>query len=148
MRTTIKYVANDGYEFNTERHCIEHENLLLKIEDAHRLLGKRPEEEEETCNFANGGGYVKHSKKEILAFKKALIALCKKHVGDEVFKLPLNKIHPGGFASRVLSETNLRLYEAWSRLCCIDEFDREWGQPFYALNPHKGTQKPWILLRK
>lgn len=33
------------------------------------------------------------------------------------------------------------LYEAWSRLRCIDEKGREWGQPYYALNPEKGEQK-------
>lgn len=144
MKLITKYVANDGYEFNTEKHCLAHENLLLKIEDVHKLLGSRAKDV--GCEFSNGAGYIQHTKNEVFNFKKALVALCKSRVRDDVFKLPLDKIYPGGIASRILSETNPRLYQVWSRLCCIDEYNREWGQPYYALNPTKGAQEKWKYL--
>lgn len=144
MKIINKYVANDGREFNTERHCLAHEKVLIKIENAHKLLGKRSvERHEDSCDFANGGGYIQHTKKEVLNFKKAIVELCKKEFKDKVFRLPLKEIHPGGFGGRIIDESSSPLRESWSRLFCIDEYNREWGQPFYALNPTKGVQEEW-----
>jgi hypothetical protein len=42
--------------------------------------------------------------------------------------------HPSWFC-RMLDGGHAPLDRAYNRLCCIDEQNREWNQPYFAMNP-------------
>lgn len=122
MKLITKYVANDGVEFSTESACEKHERLLIKVHEVHKLLGKRAKDV--GCNFTNGSGYIQHTKEEVYKFKEATDTMYEKYGYRS--SSPLNTLS--------------------NRLACIDSNDREWGQPYYALNHDKGKQVEWKYL--
>lgn len=136
MQTITKYKANDGKEFNSERDAISHESLLSRIDVAMVPLGKTPKDD--GCDFANGGGFIQHSR---LAVDLAKLALIELWDGDQKTK-DAAKISPPSHSiiGRYLSDSNSPIYPAWCRLLCIDSEFREWGQPYFAQNPSQGKQ--------
>lgn len=54
----------------------------------------------------------------------------------------ISNVHTS-YVGRLLGECRgLRpLSNAWRRFGCIDKMGKEWGQPYFAANPEKGTQK-------
>lgn len=145
MKSITKFVATDGEEFKSESACKKYERLLVKIQKVELILGRKPKDS--NCNFSNGDGYVQHSKKDVLAFKSAIVELCRKYCKHEVFNYPLKEIYPMGLGGRILDDSNSPIRRPWNRLCCIDEKYREWGQPYYALHPNEGKQVEWRVTK-
>lgn len=46
-----------------------------------------------------------------------------------------------GIAGRYFNDGNDHLYRLWNRVMATDDAFREWGQPYFALNPGKGKNK-------
>lgn len=128
MKVITKYQAIDGREFNSEADCLQHESLLAQIEAILPL--KAPN----SCEFANGGGYIQHSAQSIQKARKELIKLAKK-----IDSYITEKTHIT-YLMRVLDDMNSPLTSLAIRLYCIDSQYREWGQPYFAINPDKGQQ--------
>lgn len=132
-----KWKSPDGVEFSSPEECAKYEQTLDAVGSALRLLGKRPD----GCDFTNGSGWIQHSKEEVEAVRHRLVEIsrprlqwwfddCKERHGHE----PVNA-HPSWFA-RVLDGSVPCLERGWYRLMCIDSEFKEWGQPFYAMNPN------------
>ena len=68
-----------------------------------------------------GDGYYQHDIDDVNRAKLDILNICKENIDHK----PLEK--------------------AWYRISCIDKYYREWDQPYFAANPHKGIQ---INLRK
>lgn len=141
MKTKTYYVADDGSEYESEPAAKRHNRLLVQIRAALVPLG--PKIKDRASEFANGHGYRQHDLADVMKAKEAFIAICKRQVPDKVWDAPVRDIHPMGFAGRLLDDSSPTLYASWHRFMCIDDQGREWGQPYFALNPEKGEQKEW-----
>lgn len=133
MKVITKYQARDNREFNLEKDCREHEVLLDKIDGLNSILTKGPD----SCDFANGEGYIQHSNSQLIEFKDKLIDLFKETVKG--FDFVTDKTHVSYFI-RVTGDCGSPLQNCFQRLYCIDSEFREWGQPYFGLNPEKGKQ--------
>lgn len=137
----IRYVSTDNTEWDTQEKADKRDSMLEAISKAMLPLG--PKIKDSHCDFANGGGYVQHNPAAVLATKCALIELAKTECPDDFWsKYAPEEIHPMSHAGRLLD--GHILWEPWSRLARIDEYAREWGQAYYALNPREGKQVVWI----
>lgn len=138
MEEIRKYKAVDGSVFNTKEECLKYEILIERVFAIMRPLGARPDD----TNFTNGGGYIQHDSRVVSIAKEQLIQLGIEALGirgDITFYL----------LGRYCDDSGSRcLYSAWNRLNCCDKNNREWGQGYYAINPEKGTQKPYPEVKK
>lgn len=143
------YEARDGTRFIVEADALAHEKRLDKlavIEDIILPLGPVPSDP--GCNYANGGGYVQ---RDLAIAKRCAEGLVKafaeaKPAHADICRRVLTEgawLCRAGIIGRVISDCDGDFWRAWSRLSCIDDQGREWGQPYYALNPTKGTQREW-----
>ena len=136
MKAITKYQANDGVIFDEELKCVTYEQQLLQIDSIMRFMGKKPKDK--GCEFANGGGYIQHDVKQLKQATNQLVILSKAILG-------IKEDVEFGWIDRYFDDSNNRaLYAAWSRLSNCDEQGREWGQDYYAINPEKGVQKPFV----
>lgn len=135
MKVITKYRAFDGREFNVLSECEEHELLLNKINTILDILIPRPLEFD--SEFENGGCYIQQDPFNIQKIIKLSTDLYNE---IEINSTPIDSIMNYG---RLLSDSGSLFYNIYSRLNCIDFKTKEWGQPYFALNPEKGTQKEY-----
>ncbi len=155
-----KYKALDGSFFNDESECIKYDELVKKVNKIMEPIGSPVKDE--GCSFANGEGYIQRNLGKV---NRAKIELTK--LGNEYFlQQSIDYINSDkwinysgktreqaikdrkaenpysfDFIGRVMDDSgNKILYSSWTRLICIDNKGREWGQPYYAFNPTKGKQ--------
>lgn len=92
-------------------------------------------------DFSNGHGYVQHNKDVVNSVTYDLIefAYDEGYCGDEKFLsrvkefVEQDKFRQNSIIGRYLDGTPF--YKHWYRLMCIDSLGREYGQPFFAINP-------------
>ena len=70
MQTKQIYMAIDGVRFDTETECLEYEHKLTELDEIKKLL---PEQPDETSDFWNGKGYIRHGNQRFIYRKKLLI---------------------------------------------------------------------------
>lgn len=138
MKTVTRYQADDGSLWADEAKARERDDLSRAVALAMAPLGPLFKNES-GCDFANGLGYVRHDPGTVRAVKGALILLSHPVIGywldEQAAKgVDLLAVHPSWFC-RVIDHYSDPLAKAWSRLWCIDEQGREWGQPYYADHP-------------
>jgi len=140
MQTITKFKAKDGREFNTSDECIDYESLIDRVDEIMNRLPKKPELE--GCGFENGDGFIQHTKKNYNLVKHDLLKVIKKYIKHEWVQQTMDddSVHLS-YVGRLIDDYMLRpINSAWYRLMCIDSDLREWGQPYYAINPTKGKQ--------
>lgn len=138
MEIIRKFKAIDGVEFTDEQECIKYELLIDRVNSIMNTLPKHPD----SCDFANGNGYLQHDKTSLRNAKIAILTICKEYIDHQWIQQSIDDdtVHPS-WVGRLLSDYGIRpLDRAWNRFYCIDSELREWGQPYFALNPQKGTQ--------
>ena len=147
MRTLTIYEASDGSRHETEVSCLKYEAVIKEVADVMSKLRPRPSDD--GCAFSNGHGYLQHPKDAFLGAQRELLRIARRSFrADEFrehFEHALQADAPVGlrFVSRAISECCPAPVDgAWRRLCCVDQQFREWGQPYYALNPDKGERVP------
>jgi hypothetical protein len=124
------YKTKDGEIFKDKSLAENHESTLLKIESIMKLLGGYNREiDPNSCEFANGGGYIVISKDKMTEANIRIVEL-KKDLGYEEYPI-----------------TNIRCYEddyigiISSTIFCIREGSDgnylRYGQSYYANNPEK-----------
>ena len=145
MKTVTMYEAADGSRYTKAKQATIRDMIIEKVEEAMAPLG--PQFKDEGCHFANGRGWIKHDPAKVKEVKRALIEVGKGPLGwwyDKQLKLhgktldDLMTCH-GSWFGRMLDGSCAPLERAWSRMCCITEDGREFGQPYYAANPDKTT---------
>lgn len=136
MQVISKYQALDGKIFDTEEKCLTYDKLVKQVKKIMINLQDLPKDD--SCRFANGGGYIQQKKSII---DKARIEIT--DLGNTFFKQK-EKWHFNSIG-RLFDDSGYDcLYSAWGRLSHIDYKYREWGQGYYAVNPDKGVQAPFI----
>lgn len=138
MKAIIKYQALDKTTFNTEEECVRYENLLNKVNKIMSKIGDKVKDK--SCEFGNGGGYIQHNKEIVKKAQTDITNLAIKELKlDKDYKF-------GSFIGRYIDDSGVNcIKEAYCRLQCIDNKGREWGQPYFAINPDKGVQKPFAI---
>lgn len=133
MKITSRFETKDGKLFADEGEAIKWERLIDDCASAVKPLGTlRPD--------SNGANYVQHDAATVLAVKTALLEIAKPYfLNTPHFQGDPAKIHPMGVVGRYIDDSDLRpLNSVWWMISVIDDEGREWGQPFYALNPGGG----------
>lgn len=142
-----KWKAADGSEWSSQEKADERELLILAVQIAMKPLGDRPNLP--NCGFDNGGGYVQHDPASVVRARLDLYEIAKgplgwwikeqkeKH-GQTDYSLAV-EVHVS-WHQRMLDGGCDPLERAYGRICCIDDKYREWGQPFFGMNPDKGKQ--------
>jgi len=139
MKEIIKYVSEDGTEFKNGTDCVKYEELCNRVQKAMAILPDRPE----TSGFSNGVGYLRHNSVDFNLAKQSLLLIIAERLNLEWLKkeatLDPHLIHNNSIVGRYVCDSgNKALNKAWYRLMCTDDQYREWGQPYYAINPTKG----------
>lgn len=139
MKAITKYVSNDGREFMDEQSCLKHEALKLRIKEIISQLYDIPD----NTGFSNGSGYVQQNKYVVEKVKNEIIDLIKENSNDKEYQKTI-ELHRNskprlGWISYCLSD-NSPFNNCWHRLMCMDDDFKEWGQPYFAMNPEQGTQ--------
>ena len=137
MKTITKYQANDGSEWTTEEAAMKRDALIVEVDQAIRPFG--PRIVDEGCKFANGHGYVQHSRQSYAETRAALTTILLREFGPMPSGESPDALHVSWLA-RFAGECAEPLHNAFYRLYCTDEEFREWGQPYYALNPGRGEE--------
>lgn len=117
----------DGKRFDTFEKASEYNSLCILVKEVMDTLKPRPD----GTDYANGKGYVQQEASVIDAAWKALI-----HIGRDRY----NNQSLGRMAQRYADDSGDEcLSHAFWRLNCICGKNREFGQPYYALNPWSAT---------
>ena len=146
-----QYVADDGTVFDDEKRCLQHEALVKRLEPIKKLLEVGFDINH--INFANGSGYLQHDRDNFENAKRMLLEIALESFEEsdkgpyEWIKTTLEKswddssIHPSWAGRAIDDGCPSPVKSLYYRLYCTDESYREWGQPYFATNPDKGTQK-------
>ena len=135
MQTVTRYKANDGTEFTNAVDAVDRDALLIEIEKANAIMKRAVDD---GCSFTNGHGYIQHTPEEVNQFHIAVAVLIRLEYNDEHAQTFLK--NPRGIIHRILDDPKCPLGRTMNRVFCIDDRYREWGQPFYAMNPDQGDQ--------
>lgn len=124
--------TSDGKLWENEGDADTHEELLgFAARCRHKFIPKHIDD----TNFSNGGGYIKLTAAAVAAYEAEVLAEVARRYPDLANK-PLRSYGVG----RTLCDSDSPLYSAVSLLSQIDNQNRLWGQPYFALNPTKGEQ--------
>lgn len=142
MEKITKFKAIDGKEFTGEIECFKYELLLKRVDEIMALLPPTPDND--GCSFANGDGYIQHDKAKLRNAQVQILEICKEYIDHEWIQQTIDAIHDEtvhlSYVDRLLGDYGIRpLEDAWYRFSCVDKQCREWGQPYFANNPNKGT---------
>jgi hypothetical protein len=141
MKEIKRFESEDGKIFKTEIECNKHEKLIKNIKFIMSQLEPLPKES--GCKFENGDGYIQQDKTMV---NKAMIELVKlskikdpDYINKDFYKNPF--AWRNGILGRIFSDSSDLFYHEWIRFMRMDEQYREWGQPYFAMNPNKGTNR-------
>jgi len=138
MEIITKYRANDGSEWDSEVKAAKRELLIAEVNAVMSLLPPVPTE-------PNWKGYIRHDKQTIRTVRQGLFFIDNR---EGILKWWYDQqktdhgktdkdfleCHPS-WQCRMLDGSHRPLERAYGRLCCIDEYGREWNQPYFARNP-------------
>lgn len=138
MEKIIKYKTIDGEEFENKEDGENHESLIDRVGNLMSLLPKTP-----NTDFFNGEGFIQHDRKNLIRVRRNLLEICKEYIDHNWIHQTIdNETVDPSWVARLLGDYNIRpLCKAWNRFYCIDNKYREWGQPYFALNPEEGINK-------
>lgn len=142
-----KWKAADGSEWTSQDKADERELLILAVKEAMKPLGDKPNLP--GCEFENGGGFVQHDPANVVRARLDLYEIAKGPLGWWI--RDQKEIHGKtdyALAVEIHVSWHLRMLDggcdplerAYGRIACIDDKHREWGQPFFGMNPEKGKQ--------
>lgn len=128
----------DGKTFSTPEEALEYESIMREVQDFLLAFAENEDlafAENEDIDFSNGDGYIQHPSGTRDKMEKKLVELSNRWLKpDEPFTAFTY------YLGRVIDDNQIKcLYHLSYRVMCIDNEDKEWGQPYYALN--KGTGK-------
>lgn len=137
----VIYRAYDGTEFSSIDLCADHEKNCLLVDKIIDQLIKTPDD----SDFGGGAGYIQHDLNNVLKVRTEFLEFCKRYISTkhDWIQQAIDRgfdVH-WSYPYRILSEVlPPHMNHLANRFYCIDDKGREWGQPYFALNPEKGTQ--------
>lgn len=132
MKIIQQYQSEDGKIFNNEQECEKYEVILAKV---NKILSDMPCGEK-IDRFTNGRGYIQHSADVVQSLKESIVELA-----NEYFNPKDNYKYFNYYLSRCIDDSNMKCLSKMSyKIMCIDEDNREWGQPYFAAHPNEAEQ--------
>lgn len=142
MHKVTRYEAIDGAEFETEAACLKHEALIAEC--AAIVARLEPRANLPNCNYENGHGYVQQVPATVLSVQADLVKIARRYFTDKSsnahFDFAETAAQPAGLSmvGRFIDDgCPSPVNRAWRRICCMDAEFREWGQPYFAMNPER-----------
>lgn len=135
MEIITKYRSDDGIEFVDMQKCLDYEDLCHRVDVIMACLLRVPAQD--SCDFANGSGYIQHSAEAVTNARRKIIQCANEIMPHKWFQQELagEDVH-ASWGGRLIGEMQEKcLWTAWYRFSCMDANFREYGQPYYALNP-------------
>lgn len=134
METIQRFKTFCGKIFDTKEEALRYEKISKKVDN---ILSKLFTPKDEECSFSNGEGYIQHSSDFKESLESDIVRLA-----NEWFNPKEPYTHFNYYLGRVIDDSGMSCLNRLSyKLMCIDDKNREWGQPYFALNPGKGNQK-------
>ena len=134
MKPITKYETKDGKLFSTASEAICHEALIARVDEILAALGSKPAGAD-SIEFTNGKGYIQHDLDIVSKVRASFYAVALETLGYASDAVSPNEYIIG----RYLNDSNIFLYDALSRLQCIDLLGREFGQAYYVTHPEKAV---------
>ncbi len=140
------------YEDEIENIVSKYDELVIEIETKlDKIMSKLLDKKSlpSSADFSNGKGYIQHNADVVneitaevmkLAFDNNYLGYEENYRKTIPFIKTQKNFRQHSIVGRYLDGTVFN--STWSRLMCIDSKGREFGQPFYALNPEKSTMEP------
>lgn len=140
MKQITKYQSYTGREFDQPEACEKYE-ANCRIAD--RIIAQLPpQQENDGCNFDNGGGYIQHHLELFQKVRRELLQQANSEFTHIWFTQSMAGDKHPSWAARLIDEScTEQLRKAWYRIYCTDTNLREWGQPYYAANPGSGKDR-------
>lgn len=124
----LKIESQEGRIFDTSSECVKYERIYSQIIN---LLSDLFDYKDDSLDFANGRGYIQHPPGTRYKLEVELVKLTNEYL-EENFTLGQGMIH------RYIDDCNHKLLKKLSyKITCMDKRDREYGQPYFAINPDK-----------
>lgn len=139
MKEITTWRASDGCDFTNKTDCAAYDQLCENV--IHVMAAFPPHPQHDGCNFSYGGGFMQLSEKVVTTVRCKLIDIIATKINPGSVEEFRDLKVPASSVAKFIDGNNIRpLYAAWQRLSCIDSRWREWGQPYYAINPDQGQQ--------
>ncbi len=133
MKTVMKFVADDGKEFEDMKECVQYETLCARVHELEKLM---------LSELPVGTDYIQQNRKKVLEFQRCAIAMLKEAApwASAQWEVWMEIEHPigGSHLGRVASEQLRPIAHMFWRLHCMDREFRKFSQPFYAIAADKG----------
>ena len=131
MKVIELYEAPDGKRFDTAYECVRYEAILAEVEDILLHITTN-----DSIDFSNGEGYIQHEESGVMHLNQDFLRLVNKWFQPEVLFTEFTYE-----VGRMIDDSNMKcLKQLDYKIECIDDKNREWGQPYYAMNPGSGNQ--------
>ncbi len=130
METIQQFKSFCGKIFNTIEECIRYEDISKQVNNILNAI-ENSDKYDEDCQFSNGKGFVQHPRgtKDIL--EKEIVRLSNEWFNN---KEPFTQF--SYYLRRCIDDSSMSCLNKLSyKLMCIDELEREYGQPYYCVNP-------------
>jgi hypothetical protein len=144
MKTITKYETEDGSIFSDPDKAQNYEYLCANLMLAARDHLKELPTGSDRMEFLNGGGYLQHEPALVQSYREAVCDAAldffqKGGACEQWFKEVREGKRHISHVGRLVDDSGEKcLKNAIHRLMCIDPNWREWGQPYYAMNPGTG----------
>lgn len=134
MKPVIMYEARDGSRWKLEEEAVSRDALVDECHATEQIIGPRPTD-------TKHGEFVQHDRAKGEAFHIAMVRLARKHTAwwdgwakwDAKGPWKETDVHPGSIVGRIIDDSDLTpLNRLWYRFNCMDQFYREWDQPYFA----------------
>jgi hypothetical protein len=137
MKALTIYIADDGSRFDKEIDCLAYELMGKEIEIIMRPLGAR----NDSCEFANGGGYYQHESPHLVKIELAKYLLKKQPDLKAAAQIVAGENIDMSWIRRFTDHMGNYMNKATFRLSCINYTSaREYGQPYYASHESECNQ--------
>ena len=142
MREITQYESKDNKVFRTKEDCLKYEEVYDRAKNLERLLPQKPIDS--SCNFGNGVGYLQHDLDSVTIVFHSILVEALKYTDHNWIQASIDKGYPNvdpSCAMIIVGEYNDLdpLYKLLYRISCIDEFLREWGQPYFKAHPNEAV---------
>lgn len=133
----VRYQARDGSVWNSEAAADRRDRLNFEVAQVMAGLTPRPKALEDNK------GYLQHSAASVLNVSRLLMSLAAPFLGADWMQRQRAKHSEdeialgirGCFGRICDGDDSEPLQRAYSRMLCIDDQNREWQQPYFAINP-------------
>lgn len=126
MKTVFQ--ANDGSVYSNTREAEKRDRYLKDVDAVVKPFLKVE---------ISAGQFIQRSKIEVRWLEEEGLRLLEKYNADYPEVIKRWKENPRGFVGRFLDDGNIPVYRIWGLLFSIDQNNRQWSQPYYAIEANK-----------